>query len=169
MDASFTVLAQCSSIVIGPGWRRGDALDRQRVLRVGDLHLAHIHIRVGLLIPERPRLPLPRYTWTVSALDSGIGVSASLAYESVLTQPNRSWGSRYPEDQGAPCVEGYDSHYAADDYDGPEGDQIIFFESDQLLPCFVTSQQGHSEAEQAVRELLQDVGIGWAYHLPEFE
>jgi hypothetical protein len=52
-----------------------------------------------------------------------------------LALPGRQYAAQYPADKGKPCHTGFDSHYS------PEGTELVFFSSDQLLPIFLADQK----------------------------
>lgn len=63
-----------------------------------------------------------------------------------------SWGRELEDKWG-----GFDSHVSADDKgganDGP-GDELVFFQSDQLLPCFLVGDQDHERAASVVAGIV---------------
>eukprot|EP00037_Helgoeca_nana_P029937 m.364745 g.364745 ORF g.364745 m.364745 type:complete len:399 (+) comp28080_c0_seq24:214-1410(+) len=63
-----------------------------------------------------------------------------------LALPGRQFAAQCPRDTGKPCSPGYDSHFA------PGGAEIVFFESCQLLPCFLVSTENIAAATAAVAD-----------------
>eukprot|EP00038_Savillea_parva_P011304 m.196564 g.196564 ORF g.196564 m.196564 type:complete len:266 (-) comp19856_c0_seq1:198-995(-) len=78
-----------------------------------------------------------------------VDTSLSYAHEGAvfvcLALPGRKFPARSTQ-HGQPCTPGYDSHVS------PDGNEIVFFSSDQLLPCFLVGREDVTKALEAVAD-----------------
>ena len=68
-----------------------------------------------------------------------------------LAIPGRQFAAQQARNQGKPCKAGYDSHYS------PCGQELVFFQSDQLLPCFIVDSANMGEANRAVDDAVKKI------------
>jgi hypothetical protein len=61
-----------------------------------------------------------------------------------LALPGRQFPAQFPRDKGKPCTPGFDSHFS------PDASELVFFESSQLLPCFLVGPDNVDAATAAV-------------------
>lgn len=67
-----------------------------------------------------------------------------------LSITGKMYPATYPKDKGIGLQSGYDSHYNADNIDGPADSQWVFFDSSQLLLIYLTTL----EELQSVQPIL---------------
>eukprot|EP00656_Telonema_subtile_P055482 TRINITY_DN8601_c0_g1_i2.p1 TRINITY_DN8601_c0_g1~~TRINITY_DN8601_c0_g1_i2.p1 ORF type:complete len:446 (+),score=109.11 TRINITY_DN8601_c0_g1_i2:201-1538(+) len=67
-----------------------------------------------------------------------------------LALPGRQSEAFYPADQGKSCHKGFDSHYSSGG-----GDELVFFHSDQLLPCFRLTSAHLAAAERVLPGIVE--------------
>ncbi len=69
-----------------------------------------------------------------------------------LALPGKRYRASYPRDMGRPKNPGYDSHLG---YEGDGAPQLVFFDTDQLLPCYLVDRNNHHLAHAALQKAIQ--------------
>ena len=76
-----------------------------------------------------------------------------------LALPGKQYKATQKRDRGVPKKPGFDSHLG---YEGDGAPQLVFFDEDQLLPCYLVDQRNHPRAhralERAVRTISEKTG-----------
>ena len=65
-----------------------------------------------------------------------------------LALPGRQFMATMAQHNGKGCVRGYDSHYA------PGGSELVFFSTDQILPCFLVDQKSVKTARRKLESTI---------------
>jgi hypothetical protein len=71
-----------------------------------------------------------------------------------LALPGKQHKATQKHDRGKPKRAGFDSHLG---YEGDGCPQLVFFDSDQLLPCYLVDRQNWSRAEKKLRRAIADI------------
>ena len=71
-----------------------------------------------------------------------------------LALPGRQYKATQKRDRGVPKKAGYDSHLG---YEGDGAPQLVFFDTDQVLPCYLVDQRNHTRAHAALERAVKVV------------
>ncbi len=71
-----------------------------------------------------------------------------------LALPGRQYKATQKRDRGVPKKPGYDSHLG---YEGDGAPQLVFFDTDQVLPCYLVDQRNHTRAHAALERAVKCV------------
>jgi len=122
----------------------------------------------GLLVPDGSKV---KHTTDLGYYGKGIYTSPDPDYASVygdgkdvfvcLSLPGRQYSSTYPNDLGKPCRPNYDSHISNDQNGGKEW---VFFDSSQLLLCYLMDRQYLSGITVIMKEICDCLNLGYNNH-----